>query len=165
MNLSGVSALASNQSVSGRPESQAAQDGNGSSEGWKYVTVQEGDIIYTYIVIGKNMKVLIGQTSVNKDKNKKTDDDKKDAAGGDTGTAGTGNSDKSTELVQNEARKIEAEKVNFLNDSRMLGLTGYYQKKLRETIRNLEDDIVYDKPDELTLIGKSEKNQMNPEAN
>lgn len=163
MNLSGVSALASNQSVSGRPESQAAQDGNGSSEGWKYVTVQEGDIIYTYIVIGKNMKVLIGQTSVNKDK--KTDDDKKDAAGGDTGTAGTGNSDKSTELVQHEARKIEAEKVNFLNDYRMLGLTGYYQKKLRETIRNLEDDIVYDKSDEFALIGKSEKNQMNPKSN
>lgn len=132
MNLSGVPSFKNNQTVLGRTETNSAQGGNSNSAGWKYVTITEGDTAYTYIVIGENMKVLIGKAAVDKDedKDKKTSADKMD---------------KENLAGQNEGNLAKDEKVNFLIDPRMLGLTGFYQKKLREAMKSLEDQVGCDK--------------------
>lgn len=147
MDLSGISFMTNNQSVGRKTESQPAQDNNGTSSGWKYVTVQEGDTVYTYIVIGKNMKVLIGESSIQEDKNKKTESDKKDAAG---------NSEQANAAAQNASNKLPDEQINFLADRRMLGLMGDYQQKMREIMRNMEDHIVYDKVDQPHAAAKND---------
>lgn len=147
MNLSKVSLMTTNQSVGRQTESQSAQDNNSNSAGWKYVTVQEGDTVYTYIVIGKNMKVLIGESSIHEDKDKKTASNKKDAAG---------NSDQINATVQDTSNKMPNEQINFLADHRMLGLTGDYQKKMREMMKNMEDHIAYHKVDQTNAKAKDE---------
>lgn len=133
MDVSGVSSLLRNQTALGRSEDKTAQDGNDSSGGWKYITVQEGDTVYTYIVIGKNMKVLVGKTAAHKEK----DDDKK--------TAGDKNNSAEQSAVtaqpEKNATEVATNKVDFLTDTRMFALTAIYQKKMRETMKNMEDQI------------------------
>ncbi|WP_094602844.1 hypothetical protein SPSIL_030760 [Sporomusa silvacetica DSM 10669] len=138
MNVLGSSSLTNNQIVRGQVESNSTQNGDSNSTGWRYISVKEGDTVYTYIVIGKNMKVLIGKTSTPKDdgKDKKTADDKQDA---------TNNSNTANTACQNDSSKIKDEKISFLTDYRMLALTAAYQKKLRETMKNLEANIGCDK--------------------
>lgn len=138
MIVPGISSMATNSIVRGQTESNSSQAESNNSPGWKYVTVTEGDIIYTYIVIGKNMKVLIGKSSAKEnDMDKKNVDDKPEA---------NGNSNKLNAKPQKDCSKqLEAEKVSFLSDYRMLGLTGYYQKKIQETMTNMENHIGFDK--------------------
>ncbi|SMD16464.1 hypothetical protein [Sporomusa malonica] len=155
MNLSGLSSLSNNLTSCGRTESQLEQDSSGNSQGWKYVTVKVGDTVYTYIVIGKNMKVLIGSTSDDEDKDKKSAGDKKDA----------NHSDKLNEAKQSDDNKLGIEKNNFLMDHRMLGLTGFYQKKLREMMKNMEDQIAYNKIDYVDTKKKFESNKDESESN
>ncbi|WP_156478612.1 hypothetical protein [Anaerosporomusa subterranea] len=132
-----------------RQGSQSSQDTGDSASGWKYLTVRQGGKVYTYIVIGKNMRILIGETSDKKteDKDKKTADGNNDAAGEVENTNGASNnavSDSMNGLAvngQNGGRKEEIAKPDFLMDTRMLALTGYYQKKMRETIKNLGETI------------------------
>lgn len=131
--LSAISSLTASQAVRGKTENSSNQENSSTSAGWKYVTVTEGDIIYTYIVIGKNMKILIGKSATKeKDTDKKSGDDKNEA---------TATSAKPTTDPQAAATRQAAEKVNFLNDYRMLGLTGYYQKKMRETLEIMESQL------------------------
>jgi len=131
MDISGSSLLTKNQIVYGRSESGSMSEDNSSSGGWKYITVVEGDIEYTYIVIGKDMKVLVGTTSVHEDKNKdkKATGDKENSA------------DKSDQLNETGKNQMEANKVDFLTDLRMLGLTAFYQKKIQQTMNNMEAQI------------------------
>lgn len=133
MDISSSSLLTKNQIVCGRSERGSMSEDNSSSGGWKYITVVEGDIQYTYIVIGKDMKVLVGTTSVHEDKNK--DKDKK-ATGDKENSA-----DKSDQLNETGKNQIEANKVDFLTDPRMLGLTAFYQKKIQQTMQNMEAQI------------------------
>ncbi len=136
MSISGIST--NNQTLCGRNESPSSQNGNNNSTGWKYVTVTDGDTVYTYIVIGKNMKVLIGKSTTKQDKDKDKNDDKETASNKkDT----VSNSDKTRATEQNNNNKKAAEKNDFLIDERMLALTGYYQKKMRKLVDNLEDKI------------------------
>ncbi len=153
MILPGISSQITNQSVRGQTESNATQSENSNSSGWKYVTVTEGNITYTYIVIGKNMKVLIGTSTVQEEeKNKKNADSNTDA---------NGNSSKANAAPQNDNAKLAAEKVSFLSDYRMLGLTGYYQKKMRETMENMEDQLGCDKLDAIAINKRAEQNATN----
>lgn len=138
--LSGISSLTASQAVRGQLESNSSQSDNSASAGWKYVTVTEGDTIYTYIVIGKNMKILIGKSSAKED-----DTDKKGA--GDKNEDSTTSAKPNAGLQTAAATKQTAEKANFLNDCRMLGLTGYYQKKMRETMEIMENQLGCDKAD------------------
>ena len=94
------------------------------------------------------MKVLIGESSVHedKDKDKKAAGNKKDAAG---------NSDQATAAVQNDSKKIPDKQVSFLNDHRMLGLTGYHQKKMQEMMQNMEDDVAGDKVGQINANTKA----------
>lgn len=142
--LSGISSLTASQAVRGQMESSSSQADNSTSAGWKYVTVTEGDTVYTYIVIGKNMKILIGKSAVKED-----DKDEKSADGKNKNEA-TATSTKPNADPQATANKQAAEKMNFLNDYRMLGLTGYYQKKMRETMENMENQLGSNKVDTIT---------------
>jgi len=163
MDISGFSLLAKEQIACGRSESGSMSKDNSSSGGWKYITVVEGDIEYTYIVIGKDMKILVGTTSVhedkNKDKDKDTNKDKK-ATGVKENSA-----DKSDELNEIGKNKMEANKVDFLTDLRMIGMTAFYQKKIQQTIENMEAHIgtAYcgrDRVDEVDAKEKVKKIQM-----
>jgi hypothetical protein len=143
MDLQGVSAMMPNQAANERQNQSSAETDN-SDGGWKYITVHEGDRVYTYLVIGKNMKVLIGETSEKKtdDKDKKAADGKNSADGGtDQANASTGNgvSGSADMLAVNGqyGGKGKGIKSDFLMDTSMLALTGYYQEKMRETIRQL----------------------------
>ena len=134
MNPVNISGLKATQTTAGLQNS-ASQNETNSSGGWKYITVQEGDVVYTYIVIGKNMKILIGKTD-----SKDNDGDKqKQAAKDDKSTAGN---------TQNPlaAAGTDMKKPDFLNDLRMFALTGFYQKKCRETLEALEQQIGNEKP-------------------
>lgn len=153
MILPGISSPTNNQSVRGQAESNATQSENSNSSGWKYITVTEGNVTYTYIVIGKNMKVLIGTSTV-----KEEDKDKKNA---DSNTDANGNSSKTNAAPQNDSTKQAAEKISFLTDYRMLGLTGYYQKKIRETMENMEDQLGCDKPEPIAINKRTEQNAAN----
>jgi hypothetical protein len=133
MDVSGVSLLQQNKTVCGRGDNVPAQDGTSDSGGWKFVTVQEGDVEYTYIVIGKNMRVLIGETSVkDKDEDKKSASDKENSAS---------KAEKTLHAEKNDSNKVVANKVDFLTDYRMFALTASYQKKIRETMKNMENHI------------------------
>jgi hypothetical protein len=134
MSMSGISSL-TNQTMCGRTESHSNKDGHSNSAGWKYVTITEGDTVYTYIVIGENMKILIGKAPAANDK-----DEDKDKTTAD---------DKTNALGQNASNKMNADQATFLTDTRMLALTGNYQKKLREIMKNLEDHIGCAKVDEV----------------
>jgi hypothetical protein len=153
MDVSGVAALTKNQATYGQSANQSSQDTGGDAGGWKFVTVQSGDIIYTYIVIGKNMRVLVGQTSAKKndDNDSKAAADKNAVAGSQDNSAAAGDSATSASAAKPAAAQEsggntkETAGPDFLNDLRMFALTGYYQKKMRETIKNMEESVVTDK--------------------
>lgn len=149
MTTPAISPLTTNLSISSKSETHSSQDSENNSTGWKYVTIKEGNIIYTYIVIGKNMKVLIGQSNAPEgDKDKNNTGNKKD---GDTGD----NADK-VNASQQTSSKLANEKASLLTDCRMLGLTGYYQKKLRESMENMENRVLGDNDSKITRIEKTE---------
>ncbi|WP_371362568.1 hypothetical protein SRRS_37000 [Sporomusa rhizae] len=136
MNVPKVSYFAQNQASNLQTDSSLSkQDDSSDSAGFKYVSIREGNIVCTYIVIGKNMKVLIGKSAVDEDK-----EDKKDGKTTDDKN-GADKSTKTTEDKQAALNKKKLEEASFLTDSRMLGLTAYYQKKLREMMRNMESNI------------------------
>lgn len=136
MNVPKVSYFAQNQASNLQTDSSLSkQDDSSDSAGFKYVSIREGNIVCTYIVIGKNMKVLIGKSAVDEDK-----EDKKDGKATDDKN-GADKSTKTTEDKQAALNKKKLEEASFLTDSRMLGLTAYYQKKLREMMRNMESNI------------------------
>lgn len=153
MDFSGVAALTKNQGTYGQSANQSSQDTGGNAGGWKFVTVQSGDIIYTYIVIGKNMRVLVGQTSAKKndDNDPKTAAGKNAAAGSQDQPAAAGDSAASASSAKPTAAKESGGKTketagpDFLGDLRMFALTGYYQQKMRETIKNMEESVGTDK--------------------
>lgn len=145
MNVSRVSDVVKNQAVGGKTGSQSTQeDNNGNSSGWKYVTVKEGDMTYTYIVIGKNMKVLIGTSKADEDQKDK-DNDNKGAKTEKGQQVATGNTEQVKKSLQNSPPKKTPEQTDFLADFRMIGLTAFHQKKIRETIKKMEDNFVYGK--------------------
>lgn len=135
MNLSNISDLSSTQTAAGLQNS-ASQGNADSSGGWKYITVQEGDVVYTYIVIGKNMKILVGKT----DSDDKDGDKQKQAAKDNKSTPGNTQSPLA-------AAGTDMKKPDFLNDLRMFALTGSYQKKCRETLQALEQQIGNEGPE------------------
>ncbi|MDT8904003.1 hypothetical protein [Anaeroselena agilis] len=142
--------MTKNQAAYGQSANQSSQDAGGNAGGWKFVTVQSGDIIYTYIVIGKNMKVLVGQTSAKKtdDNDPKTAADKNAVAGSQDKPAAAGDSAasvssaKPTAAKENGGNTKEPAGLDFLGDLRMFALTGYHQQKIRETIKNMEESVV-----------------------
>ena len=140
MNVSGISAMSNNQTISSLTESQSAQDNN-SSSGWKYITVREDGIVYTYVVIGKNMKVLIGTS---KDTDNTESKDKKNAKTAASEKDSIDNTRQKKLQTQTAGAKITAGPKDFFADFRMFGLTGYYQEKMRETVKNMENHIVCD---------------------
>ncbi|MDF2570104.1 MAG: hypothetical protein K0R55_1708 [Sporomusa sp.] len=157
MNLPGVSSLPNNSASCGRTEPKSEQDSSDNSQGWKYATVKVGDTVYTYIVIGKNMKVLIGATTDDEEKGK----DKKTVSGkNDANTT-----DKLNETKYSDSNKIGTDKVDFLMDHRMLGLTGFYQKKLRDMVENMEDQIIYNKIDYIDTKTKFKSDPAEISAN
>lgn len=147
MHGNGVSAVPKNQSIYRQLDNQTAGDTGGSANGWKYLTVREGGKIYTYIVIGKNMRILIGESTEKKTeaKDKKTADGQK--AGGPDQMEGNGNNGALASPAQpvaandSDESTRESVKTSFLTDTTMLALTGYYQKKMRETIKNLGENL------------------------
>lgn len=159
MNVPKVSYFAQNQASNLQTDnSLSKQDDSSDSAGFKYVSIREGNIVCTYIVIGKNMKVLIGKSAVAEDKEDKKDgkatDDKN---GADKSTKST----KTTEDKQAALNKKKLEEASFLTDSRMLGLTAYYQKKLREMMRNMESNIgVNNNETERTVVKPPQKGQL-----
>lgn len=155
MNVSRVSDVVKNQAVGGKTGSQSTQDNNDNSSGWKYVTVKEGDMTYTYIVIGKNMKVLIGTSKADEDQKDKDKDDK--GAKAEKGQqVATGNTEQVKKSLQNSPQKKTPEQTDFLADFRMIGLTAFHQKKMRETIKKMEDNFVYGKINSHGQTTKSE---------
>lgn len=159
MNVSGVSDVAKNQAVGGKIGSQSTQGNNGNSSGWKYVTVKEGDITYTYIVIGKNMKVLIGTAKADEDQKDKDKDNKGAKAEKDQKVA-AGNTEQVKALLQNAPPKKMPEQTDFIADFRMFGLTAFHQKKMRETIKKMEDNFVYGKIDQPSETTKNEDKSL-----
>jgi len=78
MKISGVALPLQSKSLStGDRKGEETQNTKGKSGGQRYVTVRDGDYLYTYIVIGDNFRVLIGRLAVDKDKDEKTDAVKK----------------------------------------------------------------------------------------
>ncbi|WP_378957195.1 hypothetical protein [Pelosinus sp. sgz500959] len=78
MKISGVALPLQSKSLNtGDRKDEKTQNTKSKSEGQRYVTVRDGDYLYTYIVIGDNFKVLIGRLAVDKDKDEKTDEVKK----------------------------------------------------------------------------------------
>lgn len=148
MDFYGVSSLTKSQSTYGKQGSQSSQNSDDGAGGWRYLTVREGGKVYTYIVIGKNMRILIGETSDKEttDKDKKTANSNSDATGG-VEKAGAGNNAASGSMDalpvsgQNGDKEEKIAKSDFLMDTSMLTLTGYYQNKMRETIKNLGETI------------------------
>lgn len=137
MDVAGVSMTAKTQTAFAPSAGAADQNGNGgSSGGWKFITVQEGDTVYTYVVIGKNMRVLVGKTTVHDDqdadKDKKSENSKKASS---SQAADQNTTEKNTDGQTKE------NKVDFLTDSRMFALTAVYQKKMRETMKNMVDHV------------------------
>ena len=164
MDFSGVAALTKNQASYGQSANQSSQDTGGNAGGWKYVTVQSGDIIYTYILIGKNMRGLVGQTSAKKnddndpntaaDKNATAGSQDKPAAGD---SAAAASSAKPTAAKESGSNKKETAGPAFLDDLRMFALTGYYQQKMRETIKIMEESVGTDKVTEVKASANVEK--------
>lgn len=145
MNVYGVSLKTKTQADYGQSDNQSAQDAGDNNGGWKYLTVRVNGKIYTYIVIGKNMRVLIGETTEKKtdEKDEKTGDGKKGNTSNQTnGTENTSMaaSNKLDVDGQNSNGKKETVKADFLTDTSMLALTGCYQKKMREIIKDLQED-------------------------
>lgn len=146
MNVYGVSSLTKLQTDYGQSDSQSSQDAGDSNGGWKYLTVRANGKVYTYIVIGKNMRVLIGEATEKKtdEKDEKTGDGKKGNISNQTnGTENTSmeGSNKLDVDGQNSNGKKETIKADFLTDTSMLALTGCYQKKMREIIKDLQQGI------------------------
>lgn len=136
MNVPKVSYFAQNQAFNLQNDSSLSeQDESSNSSGFKFQTIKEGNTIYTYIVIGKNMKILIGKAAVAEEKEDEKDGKTADKKN-DTDKLAKENEEKQTAL-----KKKSIEEAGFLTDSRMLGLTAYYQKKLREMMRNMETNI------------------------
>ncbi|SDE41954.1 hypothetical protein [Sporomusa acidovorans] len=142
MSLQGVSAIAGQTAYGKQGQSSEKTDDNAS--GWRYLTVREGGRVYTYVVIGKNMRILIGEApdEGNDQKDKKSADGSKNtAAKPDSANASSGNVvSVNTQLSvsgQNSRKEEKKVKRDFLTDTSMFALTGYYQKKMRETIDKL----------------------------
>jgi hypothetical protein len=150
MDLHGISSIMKNQAAYTKSDSQSSQDTDGNDGGWKYLTVRANGKLYTYIVIGKNMRVLIGETTDKEaeDKDKKTASTQ-NSGGPDqtngtdkTAASGSSSSDKLAADGQNgDGKKEETVKADFLTDTSMLGLTSYYQKKTREMLKTMEENI------------------------
>lgn len=51
---------------------------NGKGAKPQYLTVQEGDYVYTYLVIGDHIKVLIGRTAANKEEDEQEEKEQKE---------------------------------------------------------------------------------------
>lgn len=78
MKISGVALPLQSKSLNtGDRKDEETQNTKSKPGGQRYVTVRDGDYLYTYIVIGDNFKVLIGRLAVDKDKDEKTDEVKK----------------------------------------------------------------------------------------
>jgi hypothetical protein len=144
MDFYGVSALTKTQVAVGKQSSQSSPETGDSAGGWKYLTVRQGGKIYTYIVIGKNMRILIGETSDEKtdDKDQKTADGNSDATTGVEKANRVSNNaasgmDALAASGQNGGKKEGTANPDFLMDTSMFALTGYYQKKMRATIKDL----------------------------
>ncbi|MDU2063646.1 MAG: hypothetical protein E6713_02300 [Sporomusaceae bacterium] len=145
MDLSGISSLTGSQSLENQIQNNSSQDDSSNASGWRYVTIQEGNKICTYIMIGKNMKILVGETAA-KDK----DDDPQKAAKDRQQTEKTADQSKSTEqaTATNQAKsktKKAEEVVPFLADTRMLGLTALHQQRMWEIMANLGNQTDTDK--------------------
>lgn len=141
MDIQGISALTQNQASYGNQSQSSATDSS-SSGGWKYLTVKEGGRVYTYLVIGKNMKILIGESSEEKtDKKDKQAADGTKEANQETGQAGTTASDGSTGGVGKATNGQKEKQVDFLMNTEMLALTGYYQEQMRRTIKQFADAV------------------------
>ena len=141
MDIQGISALTQNQANYGNQSQSSATDSS-SSGGWKYLTVKEGGRVYTYLVIGKNMKILIGESSEEKTdkKDKQAADGTKESNQG-TGQVGTTASDGSTGGVGKATNGQKEKQVDFLMNTEMLALTGYYQEQMRRTIKQFADSV------------------------
>ena len=141
MELQGISAMAKTQTAYGK---QSSEETDNSSGGWKYLTVRQGGRVYTYLVIGKNMRVLIGETAEKKTdgKDKESTDGKNNADG--SAEQASGSADISVNR-QSGGKEEKGIRPDFLLDASMLALTGYYQKKMRETIKHLGNSIGSDR--------------------
>ncbi|CUH96677.1 hypothetical protein P22_2767 [Propionispora sp. 2/2-37] len=137
--------MVKNQTAYDGGQSQSSAETDSSSGGWKYMTVKEGGRVYTYLVIGKNMRVLIGESSEETDnKDKKSADGKDNAAGGAeqaNTSAGNDFSGSADSFAINGQKEKNGVKTDFLMDTSMFALTGYYQEKMRETIKQLSNSI------------------------
>lgn len=152
MEIQRISAMVKTQAAYGRHD-QSCEETDNHSGGWKYLTVHEGGRTYTYLVIGKNMKILIGETAEKKtnDKDKKTAEAKGNVNGEakQENAAGANDVSGSTDVPINgqggreEKREL---KNDFFTDTAMFAFTGYYQKKMRETVKKLEKTIGNDSP-------------------
>lgn len=151
-----VNGITLNQPSLGRTDNNSTKNGDSSNQGWKYLSVQVGDTIYTYIVIGKDMRILIGKTTT-EDENKQND--KK--SNGDNKPAENNNNSPVNTAGQTDNIQIEDKTVSFLSDWRMLGLTAFHQQKLRQMIKNMEDRIVYDNTEHLKSVKKLSDNKEN----
>lgn len=144
MELRGVSSLVKSQNAYGKQNSEEPDNGSG---GWKYLTVREGGRIYTYLVIGKNMRILIGEKNAEEksgDKDGNAAEGSSDVGGGvaqaSDRKAASVNADMSVSS-QKGGKEEQEIRHDFLLDTSMLGLTAYHQKKMRETIKHLGNSI------------------------
>lgn len=154
MDIQGISAITNNQ-TSYASQGQSASD-NSSSGGWKYLTVKEGGRVYTYLVIGKNMKILIGESADDsEDKDKQSADSNKKAgqATDPAGAAGSNAAENKTMAVG----KPKEQQTDFLRNTEMLALTGYYQAQMRRTMQQVSAAVGnYDDEEKIVAAGQSE---------
>lgn len=142
MDISGVSSMLS-QSMNGMNSNSSTQDTDNSSGGWKYLTVQEGGYTYTYIVIGKNMKVLISQVAAQGDKDNSADKGKKteDNKTGNNKVNAENNSTASNQAEQQDNKVQNVQESQISKKYGMLTLTAYYEKQMREILKEMEEKV------------------------
>jgi hypothetical protein len=143
MAISGVS-LTLSKSMNEMNSNSSTQDTDNSSGGWKYLTVQEGGYTYTYIVIGKNMKVLISQVAQgdkdqlsSTDKGKKSDDNKT----GDNKVNAENNSTASNQAEQQNNNVQNVQENQISKKYGLLTLTAYHEKQMRGILKEMEEKV------------------------
>ncbi|MDU4961688.1 MAG: hypothetical protein E6X17_13630 [Sporomusaceae bacterium] len=124
----------------------SGESGNGAG-GWKYLTVRANGKVYTYIVIGKNMKILVGEATEKKkeDPEETAADDHCDETEKTAATASGAAGPLALAAEDRKDKPLPNSRPDFFLDTRMFALTGYYQKKMRQTIKQLGDSLSADR--------------------
>lgn len=130
MDLSTIS-MSNLQSAGKTAVSQNSDSNNSDSDssGWKYLTVEKDGMVYTYIVIGKDIKVLLSEGPAKDDKTKKSANGQKADDANSTQSQGADETTKQNPLTASDTNaQLLKEKLNYLANYQLLNFADKSKK-------------------------------------